>query len=200
MTQNVIRVVGARQHNLKNITVEIPRDKLVVITGLVWFGQDRLWPSIRSLRKGSGATSSRFRLTRASSWARWINRTWITSRGCRRRYPSTRKPLRTTRVRRLARSPKSTTTCACYSRGWASRTARSAGGWCRSNRPRKSWNRSRSSRQGTRVLVLAPIVRARKGTYQAVFDEIRKAGFVRVRVDGKVYQPGRRTRNPARKI
>ena len=40
--------------------------------------------------------------------------------------------------------------------------------------------------EGTRVLILAPIVRARKGTYQAVFEEIRKAGFVRVRVDGQV--------------
>jgi excinuclease ABC subunit A len=37
------------------------------------------------------------------------------------------------------------------------------------------------------MLILAPVVRARKGTYQAVFDEIRKAGFVRVRVDGQVY-------------
>ncbi|MRR30698.1 excinuclease ABC subunit UvrA, partial [bacterium] len=40
---------------------------------------------------------------------------------------------------------------------------------------------------GTRLLILAPVVRARKGTYQAVFDEIRKAGFARVRVDGTVY-------------
>ncbi len=42
MTQNVIRVVGARQHNLKNITVEIPRDKLVVITGLSGSGKSSL--------------------------------------------------------------------------------------------------------------------------------------------------------------
>ena len=40
---------------------------------------------------------------------------------------------------------------------------------------------------GTRIMVLAPIVRARKGTYQAVLDDIRKAGFVRVRIDGTVY-------------
>jgi len=40
---------------------------------------------------------------------------------------------------------------------------------------------------GTRLLILAPVIRGRKGTYQAVFEEIRKAGFVRVRVDGKVY-------------
>ena len=42
MTQNVIRVVGARQHNLKNITVEIPRDKFVVITGLSGSGKSSL--------------------------------------------------------------------------------------------------------------------------------------------------------------
>ena len=41
--------------------------------------------------------------------------------------------------------------------------------------------------EGTKLIVLAPVVRARKGTYQAVFEEIRKAGFVRVRVDGVVY-------------
>jgi excinuclease ABC subunit A len=40
---------------------------------------------------------------------------------------------------------------------------------------------------GTRVLILSPLVRARKGTYQAVFEEIRKAGFARARVDGTVY-------------
>lgn len=42
MTSNVIRVVGAREHNLKNITVEIPRDKLVVITGLSGSGKSSL--------------------------------------------------------------------------------------------------------------------------------------------------------------
>ena len=40
---------------------------------------------------------------------------------------------------------------------------------------------------GTRLLILSPFVRARKGTYQAVFEEIRKAGFARARVDGNVY-------------
>jgi hypothetical protein len=68
MTQNVIRVVGARQHNLKNITVEIPRDKLVVSPAFLARGNLRLH-LIPSLPKGSAATSNRCRLTRASSWA-----------------------------------------------------------------------------------------------------------------------------------
>jgi len=42
MTQNMIRVVGAREHNLKNITVEIPRDRFVVITGLSGSGKSSL--------------------------------------------------------------------------------------------------------------------------------------------------------------
>ena len=40
---------------------------------------------------------------------------------------------------------------------------------------------------GSKLVILAPIIRGRKGTYQAVFEEIRKAGFVRSRVDGKVF-------------
>ena len=40
---------------------------------------------------------------------------------------------------------------------------------------------------GSRLLILSPLVRGRKGTYQAVFEEIRKAGFVRARVDGTVH-------------
>src|SRR5207302_11349945 len=40
--------------------------------------------------------------------------------------------------------------------------------------------------EGTRVMVLAPLVEGRKGEYQSVFDDVRKAGFVRVRVDGDV--------------
>ncbi len=42
--------------------------------------------------------------------------------------------------------------------------------------------------EGTRLLVLAPLVRGRKGTHQAVLEEIQKAGFARVRVDGQVYE------------
>ena len=48
-------------------------------------------------------------------------------------------------------------------------------------------NKVEQQPEGSRLLILAPIVRARKGTYQAALDEIRKSGFIRVRVDGTVY-------------
>ena len=69
----------------------------------------------------------------------------------------------------------------------ASRIVPFAVGRSRNNLRRRSWIRSRNSRKGRVLLILSPLVRARKGTYQAVFEEIRKAGFTRARVDGKVY-------------
>jgi excinuclease ABC subunit A len=48
-------------------------------------------------------------------------------------------------------------------------------------------DRIESLPEGRRLMILAPVVRSRKGTYQAVFDEIRKAGFLRVRADGEIY-------------
>ena len=102
MTQNVIRVVGAREHNLKNITVEIPRDKLVVITGL----------------SGSGKSSLAFDTIFAEGQRRYVEllsayaRQFIgqmdkpdvdTSRACRPPSRSIRKPPRITRAPRSAR-------------------------------------------------------------------------------------------------
>jgi excinuclease ABC subunit A len=84
MSQNVIRVVGAREHNLKNISVEIPRDKLVVITGL----------------SGSGKSSLAFDTIFAEGQRRYVE---SLSAYARQRYRSTRRAPRTTRARRWAR-------------------------------------------------------------------------------------------------
>ena len=66
MALDKIIVVGAREHNLKNISVEIPRDKLVVITGLSGSGKSSLaFDTI--FAEASAATWNRFPLTRASS-------------------------------------------------------------------------------------------------------------------------------------
>ncbi len=69
MSPNVIRVVGARVHNLKNITVEIPRDKLVIITGLSGSGNPR-WHSTPSLPKVSGDMLNCFQRMRVNSSGR----------------------------------------------------------------------------------------------------------------------------------
>ena len=101
MSQNAIRVVGAREHNLKNITVEIPRDKLVVITGL----------------SGSGKSSLAFDTIFAEGQRRYVESLSAYARqflgqmekpdvdyieAFPRRFRSTRRALRTTRAPRSA--------------------------------------------------------------------------------------------------
>ena len=163
MSQNVIRVVGAREHNLKNITVEIPRDKLVVITGL----------------SGSGKSSLAFDTIFAEGQRRYVESLSayaapvsgpdgtspmsITSRACRRQSRSTRKALHTTHAPQSARSPKSMTTCACCLPAPVSRTARSAGAKSPNNLPRKLSRNSKTFPEGARLLILSPLVRGRKG-------------------------------------
>ena len=68
MRPDKIVIRGAREHNLKNVTVEIPRDQLVVLTG-VSGRVSRHLPLTRYMRRGNGATSSRSRPTRVSSSA-----------------------------------------------------------------------------------------------------------------------------------
>jgi ABC-type glutathione transport system ATPase component len=62
-----IRIRGARTHNLKNINLDLPRNRLTVITGLSGSGKSPRSPSTRSTPRASAATSSRCRPTRASS-------------------------------------------------------------------------------------------------------------------------------------
>jgi hypothetical protein len=66
--EDKIGVYGARVHNLRNIVVEIPRDKLTVITGLSG-AANRRWPSIPFMPKGSAGTSKPFLLMHARFWA-----------------------------------------------------------------------------------------------------------------------------------
>ena len=124
MSKEFIRIGGAREHNLKNLTLEIPRDKLVVITGLS--GQRQIVARLRHhLRRGPAQIRrSRSPPTRASSSTRCRSRTWISSRAFRRPSPSS------SAVPAPARAPSSppprrfTITCACFTRTSASRIAR----------------------------------------------------------------------------
>ena len=77
--QEFLIVKGARQHNLKNITVEIPRNKMVVITGLSGSGKSSLaFDTIYA--EGSAAMWNHFRPTPASFWDRWTSQMWTTSK------------------------------------------------------------------------------------------------------------------------
>ncbi|HAD07261.1 MAG TPA: excinuclease ABC subunit UvrA, partial [Anaerolineaceae bacterium] len=186
MTQNVIRVVGAREHNLKNITVEIPRDQLVVITGL----------------SGSGKSSLAFDTIFAEGQRRYVE---SLSAYARQFLGQMEKPdvdsieglspAVSIDQKATSRNPRSTvgtvTEVYDYLRLLFARVGIPHCPVCGREVVRQSAQEIVDAIEkmpaGTRILILAPIVRGRKGTYQAVFDEIRKAGFVRVRVDGTVY-------------
>jgi excinuclease ABC subunit A len=186
MSQNSIKVVGAREHNLKNITVEIPRDKLVVITGL----------------SGSGKSSLAFDTIFAEGQRRYVESLSAYARQFLGQmdkpdvdYIDGLSPAVSIDQKATSHNPRSTvgtvTEVYDYLRLLFARVGVPHCPVCGREVTKQSAQEIVDALEklpdGTRLLILAPIVRARKGTYQAVLEEIRKAGFVRVRVDGKVY-------------
>jgi len=186
MSQNLIRVVGAREHNLKNITVEIPRDKLVVITGL----------------SGSGKSSLAFDTIFAEGQRRYVESLSAYARQFLGQmdkpdvdYIEGLSPAVSIDQKATSHNPRSTvgtvTEVYDYLRLLFARVGVPHCPVCGREVTKQSAEEIVDALErlpdGTRLVVLAPIVRARKGTYQAVLEEIRKAGFVRVRVDAKIY-------------
>jgi len=186
MTQNVIRVVGAREHNLKNITVEIPRDKLVVITGL----------------SGSGKSSLAFDTIFAEGQRRYVESLSAYARQFLGQmdkpdvdYIDGLSPAVSIDQKATSHNPRSTvgtvTEIYDYLRLLFARVGTPHCPVCGREVVKQSAQEIvdtvESMPEGSKLLVLAPIVRGRKGTYQNIFEEIRKAGFTRVRVDGTVY-------------
>lgn len=185
MSSNIIRVVGARQHNLKNITVEIPRDKLVVITGL----------------SGSGKSSLAFDTIFAEGQRRYVESLSAYARQFIGQmdkpdvdYIDGLSPAVSIDQKSTSHNPRSTvgtvTEIYDYLRLLYARVGIPHCPVCGREVVKQSAQEIVEAverlPEGERVLILAPVVRGRKGTYQAVFEEIRKAGFVRARVDGKV--------------
>ena len=186
MTQNVIRVVGARQHNLKNISVDIPRDKLVVITGL----------------SGSGKSSLAFDTIFAEGQRRYVESLSAYARqflGQMEKpdvdYIDGLSPAVSIDQKATSHNPRSTvgtvTEIYDYLRLLYARIGIPHCPICGREVVKQSAQEIVDSIEilpdGSKLLILAPIIRGRKGTYQNVFEEIRKAGFVRVRVDGNVH-------------
>ena len=187
MTQNVIRVVGAREHNLKNITVEIPRDKLVVITGL----------------SGSGKSSLAFDTIFAEGQRRYVESLSAYARqflGQMQKpdvdYIEGLSPAVSIDQKGTSHNPRSTvgtvTEIYDYLRLLYARAGIPHCPVCGREVAKQSAQEIvdvvEVLPEGSRVLILSPLVRGRKGTHQAVLDEIRKAGFVRARVDGQVFE------------
>ena len=185
MPRENLRVVGAREHNLKNITVEIPRDKLVVITGV----------------SGSGKSSLAFDTIFAEGQRRYVE---SLSAYARQFLGQMNKPdvdaieglspAVSIDQKATSHNPRSTvgtiTEIYDYLRLLYARVGiphcPECGRLVQKQSAQEIVDAIERLPAESRLLILAPIVRDRKGTYQAVFDEVRKSGFVRVRVDGVV--------------
>jgi excinuclease ABC subunit A len=187
MTFNAIRVVGAREHNLKNITVEIPRDKLVVITGL----------------SGSGKSSLAFDTIFAEGQRRYVESLSAYARQFLGQmdkpdvdYIDGLSPAVSIDQKGASHNPRSTvgtvTEIYDYMRLLYARAGIPHCPVCGREVSRQSAQEIvdavESLPEASRLLILAPLVRGRKGTHQGILDEIQKAGFVRARVDGKVHE------------
>jgi excinuclease ABC subunit A len=182
----MIEIRGARQHNLKNIDLDIPRYKLVVITGL----------------SGSGKSSLAFDTIYAEGQRRYVESLSSYARQFLGQmdkpdveYISGLSPAISIDQKGASHNPRSTvgtvTEIYDYLRLLYARVGRPHCPKC--HRPIQQQTSEQiidavlDLPEGTRIMVLAPLVEGRKGEYQSVFDDVRKAGFVRVRVDGEVH-------------
>jgi excinuclease ABC subunit A len=183
--QDTIVVRGAREHNLKNIDVEIPRDRLVVLTGL----------------SGSGKSSLAFDTIFAEGQRRYVE---SLSAYARQFLGQMEKPdvdhidglspAISIDQKGSSRNPRSTvgtvTEIYDYLRLLYARIGRPHCPNC--GRPIAQQSVQQMADQvlglpdGTRLMILAPVVRDRKGEHQSIFEEMRRQGFVRARVDGEV--------------
>ncbi len=186
MTQDNLRINGAREHNLKNINVEIPRDKLVVLTGI----------------SGSGKSSLAFDTIFAEGQRRYVE---SLSSYARQFLGQMNKPdvdsieglspAVSIDQKSTSNNPRSTvgtvTEIFDYLRLLFARVGTPHCPVCGRTVQKQSAQEIVDSilamPDGSRLLVLAPMVRERKGTYQALFKEITKSGFTRVRVNGEVH-------------
>ncbi len=182
---SMLRVKGAREHNLKNIDVEIPRDKLVVITGI----------------SGSGKSSLAFDTIYAEGQRRYVESLSAYARqflGQMEKpdvdFIEGLSPAISIDQKTRSHNPRSTvgtvTEIYDYLRLLYARIGHPHCPKC--GRPITQQSAQQiidvimSLPRGSNVQILAPIVRGRKGEYKKTFEEIRQEGFTRVRVDGVV--------------
>ena len=182
-----IEVRGAREHNLKNIDVDIPRDQLVVITGL----------------SGSGKSSLAFDTIYAEGQRRYVEslsayaRQFLDMMGKPDvDHISGLSPAISIEQKTTSKNPRSTvgtvTEIYDYMRLLFARVGTpfspATGLPIEAQQVQDMVDRVMAMEEGTRGFLLAPIVRDRKGEYRKEFLELRKQGFTRVKVDGEFYE------------
>src|ERR1700744_4072493 len=185
--QNTIHVRGAREHNLKNVEVELPRDKLVVITGL----------------SGSGKSSLAFDTIYAGGQRRYVE---SLSAYARQFLEMMQKPdvdsidglspAISIEQKTTSRNPRSTvgtvTEIYDYMRLLFARIgipySPATGLPIESQTVSQMVDRILALPEGTRLYLLAPVVRGRKGEYKKEFAEYLKKGFQRVKIDGTFHE------------
>lgn len=185
--QNSIIIKGAKEHNLKDINIEIPRDKLVVITGL----------------SGSGKSSLAFDTLYAEGQRRYVESLSSYARqflGLMEK-PDVESieglsPAISIDQKTTSRNPRSTvgtvTEIYDYIRLLYARIGVPYCPNCGKKIEKQTIDQIIDSvmslEEGTRIQVLAPVVRGKKGEYTKLLQDFQKEGFVRIRVDGEVYE------------
>ena len=189
MPTDQITIRGAREHNLKNVTLSIPRDKLVVFTGL----------------SGSGKSSLAFDTIYAEGQRRYVE---SLSAYARQFLGQMEKPdvdiieglspAISIDQKGTSKNPRSTvgtvTEVYDYLRLLYARVGHPhcpvCGREVRRQTVEQMADHVEKLPRGTRVMVLGPVVKGRKGEYKSLIEDVRKSGFVRVRVDGSLYEIG----------
>lgn len=187
MALDKIVIRGARQNNLKNIDLEIPRDKLIVFTGL----------------SGSGKTSLAFDTIYADGQRRYVESLSSYARmflGQAEKPDvdeiSGLSPAISIDQKTTSKNPRSTvgtvTEIYDYLRLLYARVGIPHCPICGREITQQTVDQMVDKvltlPEGTRIQVMAPIVRQRKGTYQKELDAARRSGYVRARVDGNMYE------------
>src|SRR5215208_5344871 len=185
MPQDQLVVRGAREHNLKDVTVAFPRDRLVVITGL----------------SGSGKSSLAFDTIYAEGQRRYVESLSAYARQFlgQMEKPDVDQidglsPAISIDQKGASRNPRSTvgtvTEIYDYMRLLFARIGHPHCPKCGREIERQTVSQIVDQvlalPEGTRLMILGPVIRDRKGEHQGILDEIRRQGFVRVRVDGDV--------------